>query len=258
MGLKNRQLTLATAFCALAFCGADRVSAALIFGTNLIQNPGAELSTGSATNTNSGPQVVPNWTTTGNFSVVQYSTIPGSVPRTTDPGPPDRGANFFAGGSIPNEVAQSTIATGDQVQDVSNVAALIDAGMVPYVLSAYLGGYFDQRDNATFRVTFQTAGMASLGSVTLGPVTVADRGGVTGLFLRSTNGFIPVGTRLIDFNLVLQGIDGAQNDGYADNLSFIATEPRGPAAVPEPASVAMLAVGLSGMALVSKFRKRRR
>ncbi len=47
---------------------------------------------------------VPNWiTTAGIFTVVQYTTIPNSVPRFTDPGPLARGLNFFAGGTNPKQ-----------------------------------------------------------------------------------------------------------------------------------------------------------
>ncbi|MGI8743983.1 MAG: PEP-CTERM sorting domain-containing protein [Bryobacteraceae bacterium] len=245
---------------ALAFFTCDSAQAALLFGVNLIQNPGAEAGLGAPTNNIVEP--VPNWTTTaGNFTAVQYTTLPMSVPRLTDPGPVNRGVNLFAGGTNPNPDAPAFLSIGEQLQDVSNVAGLIDTGLVPYTLSAYLGGYFDQRDNAMFTAIFENAGMASLGSTTIGPVLLADRFdpnvgySVTGLFPRSATGLIPMGTRTIDFKLVLTGIDGHQDDGYADNLSFIATDPGGPA-VPEPGSIGMLGAGLCAIGLARRFRRR--
>lgn len=59
------------------------------------------------------------FTTTGQFTVVSYATG-GGYPTAADPGPADRGLNFFAGGS--NE----TDATGMQAIDVSGGASAID------------------------------------------------------------------------------------------------------------------------------------
>ena len=154
--------------------------------------------------------------------------MPGGVPQLTDPGPPDRGVNMFSGGPIPNPSLPDTIAQGDQILHVSNQAALIDTGMVAFTLSGWLGGYFDQRDNALFSAIFEDGGGNMISTSTIGPVTLADRTNSSGvpqteLLFRSTFGDIPAGTREIDFRITMNGIDGGQNDGYADSLSFIAT-----------------------------------
>ncbi len=62
--------------------------------SNLIVNGDAESGVGG-----NGGEVasVPDWTTSGNFTVVSYDAG-GGFPTPSDPGPPDRGANFFAGG----------------------------------------------------------------------------------------------------------------------------------------------------------------
>ena len=59
-----------------------------------------------------------------------------------------------------------------------------------------------------------------IGSGTVGHVTAAERAGVTGLLTRSTNGSLPLGTRLIEFNLTNRVVTGL-NDASADNLSFV-------------------------------------
>ena len=60
------------------------------------------------------------------------------------------------------------------------------------------------------------------GVVTHEGVTAADRGGVTGLLSRSTNGTLPGGTRFVEFTLTNHVVTG-RNDGSADNLSFVLT-----------------------------------
>ena len=61
-----------------------------------------------------------------------------------------------------------------------------------------------------------------LGTNIVGRVTAAERGNVTGLFLRSTNGPLPDGTRFVEFTLTNRVVTGV-NDASADNLSFILT-----------------------------------
>jgi len=108
--------------------------------------------------------------------------------------------------------------------DVSAAAPVIDAGRASYALSAYLGGFSGQNDGAVLTVTFRPAeGGAPLGSASLGPVTQAERGGETGLLPRTSQGTVPPGTRTLDVLLQMTRSEGAYNDGYADNLSFVLT-----------------------------------
>src|SRR5689334_13012378 len=62
-----------------------------VFRTNLVVNGDAEVGPGSPT----GDVVasIPGWTTSGNFTAVQYGST--DYLTTTDPGPADRGNNFF-------------------------------------------------------------------------------------------------------------------------------------------------------------------
>jgi len=223
---------------------AGMMSAAQItLGLNAIANGDAESGAGS---TDGSVVAVPSWTSGGQFTAVQYGAS-GGFPATTDPGPTNRGSNFFAGGPSGSQ------ATGTQTVDVSNISSSIDSGLVNYVLSGYLGGFATQGDNATLTANFMgTGGM--IGSASIGPVTEADRTGLTGLLFRTTSGVIPAGTTDIDFILTLNRTDGSYNDGYADNLSFIATAGSTPPTVPEPVPTALI---LSGTGLLTFLIRRR-
>lgn len=171
-------------------------------------------------------------------------------PLTSDPGPPDRGALFFSGGI---DVA---LASMTQLLSISNESSAIDAHLVSFNLSGYLGGYATQADNAGFSVSFENASDVVIGSAFIGPVSNADRGNATSLLLRETSGFIPVGTRSILFTYTATRLEGNNDDGYADNLSFVANGP-GVGAVPEPATWAMMVLGFCGIGGMA-YRKKRK
>lgn len=216
----------------------------LMFGSNVILNGDAEAQTA---NTYTTPI---NWTTNSDTSqgmIALSYTFGASYPSVTDPGPSTRGSNFFAGGW---DAASSTMT---QVLNVSNAAVAIDAHLVSFNLSAFLGGYASQDDNSVFSVLFLNAGNSQIGIASLGPVTRSDRSNLTGLQARDTTGFIPVGTRSIEFQLVATRLQGSNNDGYADNLSFVATQ--GIGAVPEPSTWAMMILGFAGVGFMAYRRK---
>jgi hypothetical protein len=178
---------------------------------NLIVNADAESGPGGD---GTVVEPVPGWITSGNFTVIKYSTG-GGFPTPSDPGPPNRGENFFGGG--PDNASSSAT----QSIDVSSVAANIDAGKVAFVLSGYLGGFGAQEDNAVLTITLNSATSMALSTASIGPVTPADRNNATGLLLRSTSGIVPASTRRIDVLLQMTRTGGSSNDGYADNLSLV-------------------------------------
>jgi len=212
---------------------------ATVFGSNLIVNGDAETAPGDP-----GGNVVPvpGFTITGQLTAVTYDA-PGGFPLASDPGPASRGLNFFAGG--PSAAASS----GWQSIDLSSGAGVIDAGGASFDLSAYLGGFSSQGDNARLTVTFLDGASAVLGSATIGPVSPADRAGATGLLWQETTGSVPVNTRSATIELLLTRTDGSYNDGYADNLSLVIS------AVPEPSEALLLSIG--GLALVGWRRQNR-
>jgi hypothetical protein len=179
---------------------------------NLIVNPGAEAGQGS---TDGGTVPVPGWKVTGKFTVNEYDTPGSSYLRSTDPGPPDLGRNYFAGG--PGNAASSAT----QAIDVSGRTAAIDRGAVTYTLSGWLGGWEGQEDNAIFNVAFVDKDGRLRGTASIGPVAAADRQGKTGLVLQTTTGSVPAFTHRIEANLVMTRTGGDYNDGYADSLALV-------------------------------------
>jgi hypothetical protein len=222
--------------------------AALIYGSNVIVNGDAEASAGGNGFVSTPPSGWINSASPDGINTVFYGA-PSGYPLVTDPGPADRGLNFF-GGTTSNPFATLT-----QTLDISNVSASIDAGLVSYIFSGFLGGFATQADYAFFSVAFLDGASGTISTATLGPVTNADRGNLTGLLERSSAGFIPVGTRELLFTLTSQRFEGTANDGYADNLSFIAQGPLGE--TPLPAALPLFATGLGVLGFVAHRRRRK-
>lgn len=125
-----------------------------------------------------------------------------------------------------------------------------------YDLSAWLGGFSSQDDNAVLTLAFLDTDSAQLGTASLGPVTEPDRGGNTGLLFRDLMGLVPVGTRSIDVTLTLTREEGSYDDGYADNLSLVLSG-GSPSAVPEPGNVTLMFAGMGALALALRRRSAR-
>lgn len=214
MGVFPRGSVLALAAVA---CAAGVASAGT--GVNLVQNGGFEAGAGG-----NGSIVVgaPGWTTLGFATVVTWDTGAG-FPGPFDPGPADRGANFASGGPGNSSSALA------QVIDVSGDAALIDSGSASFVLSGWLGGYFNQDDHATLGVQFFSESSELLGAASVVGPLAADREGLTGLLQRSVSGAVPALARSARVTLSFQRVAGDFNDGYADGIGFVL---RSPAACP--------------------------
>ncbi len=204
---------------------------ATTFGANLISNGNAEAGSTAG------------WNTSPGFEVVNYGAA-GGFPSLADPGPADRGAYFFGGGNSSSTSATQTI-------DLSAFSAAINTGASRYDLSAWLGGYASQNDNAKVYAAFFGSGGTGLTRVSIGPVYSSERGDQTGLLLRDKQGYIPVGALSVSITLNLTRTDGSYNDGYADNLSFaVAAAP-----VPEADTYAMLLAGLAMLGVVAKRKQ---
>jgi len=235
----------------LALC-VPGVAHAQLFGNNLMVNGNAESGPGSTDGDTPPVPNAPAWTLTGTFLAVVYDIGPG-WPLSTDPGSPTRASNFFAGGpSTANSSAAQSI-------DVSAGAADIDANKVSYNLSGWLGGYSSGDDNARLTITFRDAGANAIGTASIGPVTAADRSNVTGMFLRGTQGAVPVGTRTIDVVLLMTYAAGVYNDGYADDLSLILSRSSTATAVPTVNEWGMIIFMIfAGLGSVYFLRRQRR
>jgi hypothetical protein len=186
----------------------------LTLGTNLIVNGDAE--SGPGITTSSQTVTIPSWTVTGGAPVaIQYGAS-GGFPSASTPGPSNRGANFFGGGNAASAGLSQNI-------DVSTLASQIDAGTVHYDLNGWLGGWSNQNDQCSLKVTFLGSSGSSLGSAQIGPVTSSDRGNVTEFLYRDTAGAVPQGTRSVQAVLSFKRSSGTFDDGYADDLSLVFT-----------------------------------
>ncbi len=225
----------------------------IVLGTNAIVNGDAEAGAGSSDG--SVVASIPGWSTlNGNFTVVQYGAT-GGFPGFGDPGPAARGSNFFAGGP------GTGLGSGDQMLDVSNVASQIDASQIDFVISGFFGGWGSQDDHSQIVLYFRDGSNTILnpsGFALTGPLAV-DRINQTGLFFEQKNGTIPVGTRTVEFVLNMYYSTGSYNDGYADNLSFIATASTASPApsVPEPGTIGLIGAGIAAIMMVCESRSRR-
>jgi hypothetical protein len=178
---------------------------------NLVVNPGAEAGPGSPDASQQLP--LPGWTVESTFTAVQYGAP--SFLTAADGAAVGGGTNFFAGGP------GGALGAATQVVDVSSAAAEIDGGKVSAALSALLGGYSTQTDNATVSATYLNAGGAPAGALRLPTVNPGDRGSVTALVARSVSGAVPAGTRQISVRIDAIRHEGSYNDGYIDNVSLV-------------------------------------
>jgi len=226
-------------------------SAPITLNQNLILNSGAEVGVGSSSGND--VETVPNWTTTGNFTVAIYGATAAPVAA---PGP-GFGMNFFSGGpgtdtlpGTPGGPTESDQAT--QFIDLSSIGTSIDSGLLDYSMSGYFGGYLNQNDNATMFVTFFNAADTAIGSSsTIGGFNATARNGQSILLYDSSAALIPPGARSAEITLVMTKVEGFYDDGYADNLSFSVTNAPGTPA-PEPSAWVLSGLGLAGLRLLAR------
>jgi hypothetical protein len=233
---------------------------AATLGQNLIVNGDAEQGEGDPFGDAVGEDipVIPGWNTTDEFSVLQYGatgfdfinpfgnlvSVRG-LPDADSPGPSDRGNNLFYGGG------DRASSSASQIIDLTNLVAIIDAGKGAFNLSGWLGSYTTDEDNAELTITFLNQTNQSLGVASISSPTPAERNNITGLFLQSVDGFVPVGTRQVDVLLNMNHVRGRVNDAYADNLSLVITQ------VPEPSISGLFLVGASCFMAWEWSKKRR-
>lgn len=201
--------------------------AAVLYGDNLVVNGDAEAG-------------MSGWTGYGQYDAFQAVNYGSNWVLPTQPGPADRGNAMFAGAG--------QYAVGYQTLDFG----VTTARSIAYSLSGWLGGWSNQGDNALFYVQFLDEFDNEIGGSAIGPVTPEDRGDQTGLFYREAGGFMPSGTRKLSFWLSMERLVAGDNDGYADNLSFILQEPAHD--VPEPGMASMFLLGVGALGWMRRRR----
>jgi hypothetical protein len=209
---------------ALAALACAAPAGAAVPSGNLLVNGDAQAGAGATDSSAVAPVPIPGWATTANLTEHAYGA--GTFPDTAVSAAIGGGTQFFAGG--PRATGDNTTETAGQDVDVAGAGAEIDAGGVRATLAAALGGFESQADAARVDATFLAADGRSLGGVTVGPVTAADRGHETRLLARTASAAVPAGTRRVRVVITATRVEGSYNDGYADNVSLSL------AAVPAP------------------------
>lgn len=189
------------------------IDANSLLNTNLITNGDAEA--GPGTNNAALLEPIPGWTRRDAIDVQLYASSSGGSLALTDPGPSDRGNNYFTGGV---NSAQSSIT---QTIDISAASALLSQGNIQFTLSAWLGGWESQDDNARLSIQFVSASGQVLSTASVGPVLAAERHNATGLIQHSTAGKVPGSTVKVLVTLTITREAGGYNDGSADDLSLM-------------------------------------
>ena len=187
-------------------------------GVNLLKNPGGEQTAGDP-NCGAASFIISWSIDSPGASLCQYGNFeihPG------DPGPSDRGANYFTGGPA------NSFSELSQHLDVSSYASLIDGGFFQYVFSGWLGGFDSVDDSVTATATFRDASTNMTGYARIGPVLAADRNNITGLIQKSANGMVPRATRIVDVVLQFTNVAGTgYNHAAADSMSLVFGQPGG-------------------------------
>lgn len=111
-----------------------------------------------------------------------------------------------------------------QTATISNLInpILIDNQKISFNLSAWLGGYYNQDDNARVSITFMDQNNQQTGdTITLGPVLAADRGNLSSLIFRQTNGLVPIGARSFTITVTITCVFPTTADGASDNIALV-------------------------------------
>jgi hypothetical protein len=207
-------LGLVVALTVLSSAGAD-VAPDVGSTGNLLGNPDAESGPGG----NGAVKPIPRWTKGSTNcgadkpTVIKYGAQ-GGFPKPGSPGPPDRGAKFFAGGPT---ICSPYIT---QFVDLTHHADPIDAGLAKFTLSGWFGGFKTQNDTAGIEVDFYRDNGKFISKSSTGYPNSGDRGGVTGFLFSSVSDWVPHAARGAWVTIFFIHHTAGYNDGYADNVDF--------------------------------------
>jgi PEP-CTERM motif len=183
----------------------------------------------------------------GTYNYSQNYTLPN----------PGGGVTYMTGNAGINGSVSTNIFTAGSLNLLTGgiTGGQIDGGLVTYNLYAQFSTYYSQNDNGTLSVQFLDAGSSPLGSALQigGSAFVsalgADPSGLRAWGADSLAGIVPSGARFAAVQIFeVKTANGTSIDGYMDNVNISI------AAVPEPGSVALLALG-GGLAALARRRR---
>jgi hypothetical protein len=184
---------------------------------NLLQDPAGGGVIGASNQTS----VVdpPSWDTTGSFTVAQYGA-PG-FPASPGSG----GPNLFAGGP-----ATSPVSSAREIIPLTTDASQFNTGDWSATLSADLGGYASQPYEMVLTADFLNTSGVPLSTITVGPISAAERQAATELLPVSATARVPAGTTTVRVTMtaaapIFPG-PGGYNTAFADDVSLVLTKPK--------------------------------
>ena len=110
-----------------------------------------------------------------------------------------------------------------QVVNMTNIVDpfLIDNQTVRFNISAWIGGWRTQSDNAQVSVTFFDQTNQIVGNqTTIGPILPAARGSQSSLLFRQATGLVPIGARSVAVFVIITCVTMPSNDGSVDNIGL--------------------------------------
>jgi hypothetical protein len=127
------------------------------------------------------------------------------------------GLNFLSGGSVASSSATQTDALPPEL------LGDIGAGNVNFLISADLGGFGSQDDNAQVLVQFDNDAGPVAKAYFLGPITSTQRSDQTTFIHVSATGPVRVNATKVFVQVTMTRvfIGGSYNDGYADNIMLV-------------------------------------
>jgi sugar lactone lactonase YvrE len=215
---------------AIANCPAtDAVIPAL--DHNLIANPGAEDYTSNIWFGGPGDHSAPLpdcWISSSALPAPEATAE--SYPQASSGYPPVRDSSrVFWGGTNPDGGVAGVTTKATQLIDLSSLGNVDGAS---FKLSALLGGYATQNDNAVVTATFTDAAGKMLSIASIGPVKAGQRGNVSRLVAQAWYGAVPSGSVKVLVTIAMTAVStGNDNNGEADDLNLTigdSTKPSGP------------------------------
>jgi hypothetical protein len=185
----------------------------------------------------------------GTYNYSQNYTLPNLLV-------PGGGLTYMTGkAGINGSVSTNTFSAGSFSLLTGGInGGQIDGGLVTYNLYAQFSTYYGQNDHGTLSVQFLDASSSPLGAAQQigGAAFVSALGGGTGLRdwgADSLSGLVPSGARFASIQIFeVKTANGTSIDGYMDNVNISI------AVVPEPGSMALLALG-GGLAALARRRR---